>query len=97
MGAVRIIWYVYLAADGEPRYAAADAYVAEESNVGFIDRRRYLAADYGMARAVEDAAIIWLSNTILSTIATVADGGPLLRCPARGEVNIGGEARVGGG
>ncbi|WP_302806523.1 hypothetical protein [Cloacibacillus porcorum] len=75
--------YIYLAADGEPRYPAVDANVAEESNVGFLDRRRYLVAADGMARAVEGAAVIWLSNTILSTIVTVADGRPFLRRPVR--------------
>ncbi|MCD7952536.1 MAG: hypothetical protein LUG14_06375 [Synergistaceae bacterium] len=71
--------------------------MAEESNVGFIDRRRYLVAADGMARAVEGAAVIWLSNITLSTITTVADGGPFFRRPVYGEVDIGGEARVCGG
>lgn len=50
-----------------------------------------------MARAVEGAAVIWLSNITLSTITTVADGGPFFRRPVYGEVDIGGEARVCGG
>ena len=50
-----------------------------------------------MARAVEGAAVIWQSNLIISTIVSVADGRPLLRRPVYGEVDIGGEARVGGG
>lgn len=85
VGGVALIFDINIAADGEPPHRAAADGAEEPHLVGFI----YPIAFDCMARAVEGAGV--------SASVIVADRFPHCRGPVRlCEVDVGGEARVGG-